>query len=331
MALKLLTLPSRHLAVSVPLAMLIGLVTGLVANVPQSPALIMPAVLLLIYPIMIGIPWQQVAKLEPVRLVLLATVLNFVLIPALAWGLGWWLLAEQPSLMAGLMIASLLPTSGMTISWTMLSGGNVPAAVRITVISLVLGSLLMPLYLLGMLGQVVPVDLKLMLARIGMTVILPMLLGAVTYSFLRKRYTQEEFQSQIKPKLMPVSVWAMLYVIFMSAATRAQHLLSDPEALVTGLLTLLLFYLANFAVSTLAGRWFLDSADAYTLVYTTVLRNLSIALGMALALYGAQAAFLVSLAFIVQVQGAVWYDRAAKRFRFFGQPAPLPATAVGND
>ncbi|MFZ5827077.1 MAG: hypothetical protein ACOY94_22510 [Bacillota bacterium] len=53
------------------------------------------------------------------------------------------------------------------------------------------------------------------LARIGLMVILPMILGSLTYAYLQKRYTQEE-----------------------SAATRAPHLLSDGDGLMTGLRTL---------------------------------------------------------------------------------------------
>ncbi|MFZ5816362.1 MAG: arsenic resistance protein [Bacillota bacterium] len=328
---RILTLPSRHLALSIPLALALGLIIGLLVRIPQSPALTMPAVLLLVYPIMIGVPWREVLKLEPWRLMLISTLLNFLVIPAVALGLGRWLLADHPALMAGLMIASLLPTSGMTISWTVISGGNVPAAVRITVISLLAGSLLMPFYLLGMLGQAVPVETGPMLARVGMTVILPMILGTITYRLLLKRYTPQQFQNQIKPLLSPISVWAMLYIIFMSTASRAQHLLADPKALASGAATLLLLYGVNFTLSTLAGRWFLDRADAYTLVYTTVLRNLSIALGMALAIFGAQAAFIITLAFILQVQAAAWYDKAAKHFGFFERAVPQPKAVGGND
>ncbi len=327
---KLLTLPARNLAASIPLALLLGLLLGLLVPVPSSQALTMPAVILLVYPITIGVPWRQVLKLEPWRLMLLSTLINFVIIPLVAWGLGHTLLGNYPSLLAGLMIASLLPTSGMTISWTSLSGGNVPAAVRITVISLLAGSLLMPLYLMGMLGQSVPMDLGQMLSRVAMTVIAPMLAGTLTYWLLLRRFTQQEFQTKVKPLLNPISVWAMLYIIFFSTASRAKSLLSDPRAVAIGLLTLLVFYLLNFLLSTLAGRWFLGRADAYTLVYSTVLRNLSIALGIALAVFGPQAAFIVTLAFILQVQAAAWYDKVAKRFGFFADPVGVPEAAAAT-
>jgi arsenite transporter len=318
---KLVLFPTGHLALVVPVALLAGLIVGLAVPVPQVQALMMPAALLMVFPIMIGIPWRSVLTWKPVRLMTISTLINFVITPTLAWLIGRWLLADYPAMMAGLAIASLLPTSGMTISWTVLNGGNAPAAVRITVISLLGGSLLMPLYLVIMVGQRVPLEIPLMLARIAIMVILPMILGTVTYSFLQKRYTPEKFAASVKPYLPAVSIWAMLYVVFMSTASRARYLLADPKAIAIGLLTLVLFYFICFGVSTLLGRWFLGEADSYTLIYSTVLLNLSIALGTSLALFGAQAAFLVTMAFILQVQAAAWYGRVARRFGFF-RPTP---------
>lgn len=314
---KLLLYPTRHLALVVPIALLLGLLVGLVLPVPAIPALLMPAVLLMVFPIMIGIPWRSVLSWSPVRLMTISTLINFVITPALAWLLGRWLLADYPAMMAGLAIASLLPTSGMTISWTVLNGGNAPAAVRIVVLSLLGGSLLMPLYLVVMIGQRVPLEIPQMLARVGMMVIAPMLLGTLATAYLQKRFTPEAFQTRVKPYLPAVSVWAMLYVIFMNTASRAGYLLADPKAILIGLLVVLLFYVLSFGVSTLLARWFLSKSDAYTLIYSTVLLNLSIALGTGLALFGAQAAFLITLAFIIQVQAAAWYGKLSRRLGFF--------------
>lgn len=48
--------------------------------------------------------------------------------------------------MLGLLLAALLPTSGMTISWTGFAKGNLEAAVQLTVVGLVLGSIASPFY-----------------------------------------------------------------------------------------------------------------------------------------------------------------------------------------
>lgn len=51
-----------------------------------------------------------------------------------------------------------------------------------------------------------------------------------------------------------------------------------------------------------------------------MLRNLSIAMGMALTVFGPKAALLIALAFMLQVQAAAWYGKVAVRLGFFGAP-----------
>ena len=75
---------------------------------------------------------------------LLAQVINFGIVPFFAFGPAAISSLEQPYYAMGLLLAALLPTSGMTISWTGFAGGNLGAAVKMTVLGLILGSLATP-------------------------------------------------------------------------------------------------------------------------------------------------------------------------------------------
>jgi predicted Na+-dependent transporter len=71
----------------------------------------------------------------------------------------------------------------------------------------------------------------------------------------------------------------------------------------------------------------LPRGEAIALVYGTVMRNLSIALAVAINAFGSQgseAALVVALAYIIQVQSAAWYVRLTDRV--FGV-APAPAVS----
>ena len=60
----------------------------------------------------------------------------------------------------------------------------------------------------------------------------------------------------------------------------------------------------------LIGKKFFSPADGKALVFGTVMRNLTIALGLAVSLFGkdgTEIALIIALAFIIQVQGAAWY------------------------
>jgi len=48
------------------------------------------------------------------------------------------------------------------------------------------------------------------------------------------------------------------------------------------------------------------------------MRNLSLALGLAVTTFGPKAAIIVTLAFILQVQGAAWYGKTAGKQNWLG-------------
>jgi len=88
-----------------------------------------------------------------------------------------------------------------------------------------------------------------------------------------------------------------------------------------------LLYAVNFVISTVVGKAMFQRGDAIALVYGTVMRNLSIALAIAMGVFGAQgadAALLIALAYIVQVQAAAWYVKLTDRL-FGSASTPVPA------
>lgn len=246
----------------------------------------------------------------------LSLLINFVIIPLIAFLLGNTLLSSYPLMFAGLALSALLPTSGMTISWTAIHKGNVPAAVKLTVFGLILGSLLTPWYLLVMVGQYVEVDVFATFRTIALVVFLPMILGHLTYKLLMKKYTSEQFKKEIKPNFGPLSIWGMLYVVFTSISMRASMILDNLQLIVIALLVLIIFYGLNYVISTLFAKKLLNRGDGIALVNGTVLRNLSIAIGLAATSFGAEAALIVTIAFIVQQQSIAYYGKLAGKYWF---------------
>jgi predicted Na+-dependent transporter len=76
------------------------------------------------------------------------------------------------------------------------------------------------------------------------------------------------------------------------------------------LFPLAVLYSVNFLISTIIGRKFFDKGTGIALVYGTVMRNLSIALAIAMGVFkeqGAEIALIIAIAYIIQVQAAAWY------------------------
>lgn len=311
----------KHLVWSIPLAMIAGFVAGQIAEPDPLRWAILPLTFLMVYPMMVTMNLRQLLQPGGGKLLWVTQLLNFILIPAIGYGAGLLFFPDEPFARLALLLTSLLPTSGMTISWTGFAKGNVPAAVRMTVVGLIAGSLLAPLYLKGLLGAVIEIPVSQVFMQIALIVFLPLVLGYLTQRALISKHGQENFQKNIKPKFPPFSTLGVLGVVFVSMALKSQDILNNPQSLIAYLVPLVLIYALNFVISTLVGKALFPRGDAIALVYGTVMRNLSIALAIAMGVFGtegADAALLIALAYVVQVQAAAWYVKFTDRL--FGAP-----------
>lgn len=314
--MSLLSRMTRNLTLAIPVAMLLGLVYGLIGPTDWLQMLIVPLTLLMVYPMMVNLKLRKLFEGGDVKAQLLAQVINFGIIPFVALGLGRLWFPDQPYFALGLLLASLLPTSGMTIAWTGFAKGNLAAAVKMTVLGLILGSLATPFYVQWLMGEAVPVDLGAVFMQIALVVFLPMLAGQLTQSYLIRRHGQQGYQKERAPKFPPLSTLGVLGIVFVAIAIKGSTLVSQPAMLLDILLPLLVLYIFNYAFSTFVAKRLLPRGDAIALVYGTVMRNLSIALALAMNAFGdagADAALLIAVAYIIQVQSAAWYVKFSER------------------
>ncbi|GAA3903986.1 bile acid:sodium symporter [Halomonas cibimaris] len=321
--MSLLSRVTGNLTLAIPAAMLLGLAYGLAAPADWLQALIVPLTLLMVYPMMVNLKLRKLAEGGDVKAQLLAQAINFAVVPFVAFALGRFWFPDQPYLALGLLLAALLPTSGMTIAWTGFAKGNLAAAVKMTVVGLILGSLATPFYVQWLMGATVPVDLLAVFLQIVLVVFLPMLAGQLTQAYLIRRYGQQGYQQRWAPRFPPLSTLGVLGIVFVAMALKGGALVAQPAMLLDILVPLLALYSFNYVFSTFVARRLLPRGDAIALVYGTVMRNLSIALALAMNAFGeasADAALLIAVAYILQVQSAAWYVTLSERF-FGPEPA----------
>lgn len=307
----------------------LGLLYGTWLDTSMLKMAILPLTFLMVYPMMVNLNFKQLLSGGDTRLQVVTQVINFLVIPFLGLAIGQMFFADKPFLVTGLLLTSLLPTSGMTISWTGFARGNMPAAVKMTVVGLVLGSLLTPFYLQWFLGSSVEIPLLKVFREIIVIVFLPMALGYLTQKWLVKRYGMARFQKDIKGQFPPLSTLGVLGIVFVAMAMKASVIVGQPLLLVVYALPLLLLYAINFVISTVVGKYLFNRGDGIALVYGSVMRNLSIALAIAMTVFrenGSEIALIIALAYIIQVQAGAWYVRWTDRI--FGAAPPEVAGDV---
>ncbi|MEW6410802.1 MAG: hypothetical protein AB1488_11970 [Nitrospirota bacterium] len=91
---------------------------------------------------------------------------------------------------------------------------------------------------------------------------------------------------------------------------------NSPSILAISIFVLAVFYLINFVFAITGSKLSrLSREDGYALTYSTVMRNLTISIGLATT-FGSQAVFISSLAFLFQPQSVVWFTRLNEEYHF---------------
>jgi ACR3 family arsenite efflux pump ArsB len=237
-----------------------------------------------------------------------------LLIPVLAYYTGRLFFAGGPEKFGlwavGLFLIGVLPTSGMTISWTGFARGNKEAAIKMVVFGLVIGAMAAPVYTKVFMGATIEVNMLHMFRQIALFVFVPLIAGLATQSVLRKKYGDTYWNQHLKPKFPPFSAFGVILIAFVAMSLKAKSILANPGDLLIILAPLALFYFVSYVVLSLVGRLFFHRGDAIAMVFGVVMRDLSIALAIAMTAFGKQGitiALLIALAYVIQIQSAAWY------------------------
>jgi len=321
--MKILEVLQKNLVWSIPFFMIAGIFYGNLYEAKTLQVGIIPFTFLMVYPMMVNLDIKKIFSKGDFKLQFVTQIVNFSVIPFLGFLIGKMFFAESPYIVLGLLLTSLLPTSGMTISWTGFAKGNMSAAVKMTIIGLILGSILSPFYLQALVGQSIEIPLLRVFQQIAFIVFLPMVLGYATQQFLIWKYGEAKYQKDLKKKFPPLSTLGVLAIVFIAMALKAKVILANPVILFKYLFPLMVIYSFNFLLSTLIGKYFFNRANGIALVYGTVMRNLSIALAIAMTVFGpegSEIALIIALAYIIQVQAGAWYVKFTDNI--FGEAPP---------
>jgi len=307
--MKKLSWLQKNLIFSIPLTMILALLYGYFSEVSYLKNLIIPLTFLMVLPMMITLPIRKVLEGGDMKVQFVTQFLNFAITPFIAFAIGLLFFSDNKYLALGLLLTGLLPTSGMTISWTGMAKGNMPAAIKMTIFGLLLGSLLTPIYINQLMGAEVQIEMAKIIQQIAIIIVIPLILGHLIQRILIARYGMAHYQERLKSQFPPISTLGVLGIVFVAMALKAKTIFHEPMLLVDIFIPLFLLYLSNFIISTMIGKVFFKRGDAIALLYGSVMRNLSIALAIAMTAFGkegADIALVISLGYVIQVQMGAW-------------------------
>lgn len=306
--MKILQWIKKNLIVSIAISLSLAVVLGHYIDLSWMKSLVLPLTFLLVYPMMVTLQFHTLVEKGNWKLQVTTQVINFIVFPAIAYILGNLFFENQPYFRLGLLLITLLPTSGMTISWTVMAKGNVHEAIRMIVIGLILGAGLSPLYISLLLGTAIQVPFWTIFSHILLVVFIPLITAYITQRLIIYKVGSDTFHTKVKPIFPLFSTLGVVLMIFVAIAVKANVIVQNPGILLQILPVLLMLYAVFMLISVVVGRLFFKREDAIALVNGTVIRNLSLSLAITLSAFeGAGiAALLIAIAFALQVQIAAW-------------------------
>jgi ACR3 family arsenite efflux pump ArsB len=307
--LRFSSIVKKRILLVIPTLLFVGLVSGYFLDLKFLKSLSRPLSLMIVYPLMIGLPTSSLTKWDGSRVLIYALVMNFVVVPLLGYGVSSLFFERGSSMFLGLLLISLLPTSGgMTLTWTGLENGNVVAAAKMTILGLMLGALTTPFYIQLFVGQSLDVQLMDIMLQVIYIIVIPFVTGQVTRILYVKARSEDGFNEGLKPYLSILSMWGILALTFVSVALKAKLIVGNLDIVLRMIAPLLVFYAAGFLLSGLVGKIFLNRSDGVAFIYSIALRSLGVALTLSLNIFkgNMELAVLVALANLIQLQFATW-------------------------
>ncbi|MCM6762500.1 bile acid:sodium symporter [Rathayibacter sp. ZW T2_19] len=242
-----------------------------------------PVLALLLFATFLGVPFAAIGRsLRDGRFLAAVGVLNFVVVPVVAYGLSRFV-AETPALLFGVVLVLLTPCIDYVIVFAGLAGGASDRLLAAAPLLMLAQILLLPLYLLLFLGPegVAVVEVGPFARAFLLLIVVPLTAAALVQALGRRHRAGRVVESTMLGLMVPL----MMGTLFVVVASQAGAV----GASAGQLLELVPIYAGFLVVMIAAGlgvaRLFrLEYSAARALVFSGATRNSLVVLPLALAL-----------------------------------------------
>ena len=298
----------RFLPLWILLAMAAGLLIGRVlpgvqsaldaVKVGQTSLPIALGLLLMMYPVLAKVRYEDMGHVTGDRKLLwLSLLLNWVIGPALMFALAWIFLAGQPEFRTGLIVIGLARCIAMVLIWNDLACGDGEAAALLvalnSVFQILAYALLGTFYLkilpgwLGLDTQDVHFSTwditKAVLIFLG----IPLLAGYLTRRIGLRTKGKDWYEQTFIPRIGPFALYGLLFTIVVMFALQGAAITSDPLAVVSIAIPLLVYFAIMWGVSFVLGRRsHMSYPKTATLAFTAAGNNFELAIAVCIGVWG---------------------------------------------
>ncbi len=275
----------KYMTLWVFLSIFSGLAFGYEFPKVKLSFLVLPLVFLMIYVMIIPTKFILFVRvLTSPKEVVLGLINILIVAPIIAFIVSSLILSNH-NLIAGFVLAGAVPPGGMNAAWTGLLGGNVPLAIVLQALTLIISVVQVPYTMKFLVGTYVNVPINLLMRSLAVLVFLPLTAGFLTRFFALKVTTEKKFE-ELRPLFPVLSGMSALAVVFIAASIQARKIIENPSIISLAIIAAIAFYTLLFFTGTVISRFSrLNYENSVPVIYGGATKNLSIAIALAIAAF----------------------------------------------
>jgi len=286
--------------------------------------------LLMMYPVLAKVKYSRIAHVVADRRSLaLSLVLNWLVGPAVMFGLAWLTLPDLPEYRTGLIIVGLARCIAMVLIWNDLACGDRElAAVLVALNSIfqILAFSILGWFYLDVLPGWLGLDtdgIDITIWEIAKSVLvflgIPLLAGFLTRSIGERVKGTEWYEGRFIPRIAPVALYGLLFTIVILFALQGEKITDQPLDVARIAVPLLVYFaIMWFGTFAIGLRMHLPYDRNASIAFTAAGNNFELAIAVAIGVFGvssgqALAGVVGPLIEVPVLVGLVYVSLAARR------------------